>query len=151
MTPRNQETNKETSSEMSEDMESKIQKTDSNSSINKIPPEFSCAENLPFQDNTSNVLSLQLDFLHTNEKHRKLKINRKTFQNPSKMYTAKYCREENGPYGEHISKKSQKYADMTARENKTRRILQRENTTKKVVTDKVEKLKGTAFIKLLRK
>jgi len=151
MTPRNQETNKETSSEMSEDMESKIQKTDSNSSINKIPPEFSCAENLPFQDNTSNVLSLQLDFLHTNEKHRKLKINRKTFQNPSKMYTAKYCREENGPYGEHISKKSQKYADMTARENKTGRILQRENTTKKVVTDKVEKLKGTAFIKLLRK
>ena len=54
---------------------------------------------------------------------------------------------------ENIFQKSlkQRYADMTARENKTGRILQRENTTKKVVTDKVEKLKGTAFIKLLRK
>ncbi|XP_075009671.1 shugoshin 2 [Calonectris borealis] len=106
MSPRKQEANKESFSEIFEDMESKIQKADSNSSINKISPEFYCAENLPLQDNTSNVLSLQWDFLHTNEKHSRPKINMKTFQNPSKTNTAKYCGEENGQYGEHISKKS---------------------------------------------
>ncbi|XP_009581379.1 PREDICTED: shugoshin-like 2, partial [Fulmarus glacialis] len=107
MSPRKQETNKESFSEMFEDMESKIQKADSNTSINKIPPGFYCAENLPLQDNTSNVLPLQWDFLHANDKHSRPKINMKTFQNPSKTNTAKYCREENGQYGEHISKKSQ--------------------------------------------
>ncbi|KAM6080396.1 shugoshin 2, partial [Theristicus caerulescens] len=107
MSPRKQETNKEIFSETFEDMESKIQKADSNSSINKIPPEVYCAENLPFNDNTSNVLPLQQDFLHTNEKRSRPKINRKIFQNPSKLSTAKNCREESGQYGEYISKKSQ--------------------------------------------
>ncbi|XP_010307339.2 uncharacterized protein LOC104631736 [Balearica regulorum gibbericeps] len=107
MSPRKGETNKETFSEMFKDLESKIQKADSNSSINKIPPEVHCAENLPLQDNASNVLPLQWDFLHTNEKHSRPKINRKAFQNPSKIGTAKYCREENGQFGEYISKKSQ--------------------------------------------
>lgn len=107
MSPRNRETNKETFSETFEEMESKIQKADSNSSINKIPPEVYCAENLPCQDNTSNVLPLLQDFQHTNVKHSRRKIQRKTFQNLSKVNTAKYCREENGQYGEHASKKSE--------------------------------------------
>ncbi|XP_074685620.1 shugoshin 2 [Strix aluco] len=107
LSPRKQETNKETFSEMFEDMESKIQKADSNPSINKIPPEVYCAENSPFQENTSNVLPLQWDFLHADEKHSRPEKPEKTFQNPSKMNTAKYCREENGQYGECISKKSE--------------------------------------------
>ncbi|XP_065493311.1 shugoshin 2 [Caloenas nicobarica] len=107
MSPRKQETNKETFSGMSEDMESKIQKADSNSSGNKIPPEVCCAANLPFQDNTSNVLPSQQDFLHTDEKRGKPKRNRKAFQNPSEMDNAKYHGEENGQYEESISKKSQ--------------------------------------------
>ncbi|XP_069637858.1 shugoshin 2 isoform X2 [Haliaeetus albicilla] len=105
--PGKQETNTETFLEKFEDMAGKIQKADLNSSINKTPPEVDNAENLPFQDNTSNVLPLQWDFLHTNEKHSRPKPNRKTFQNPSKMNIAKYCREENGQYGEYLSKKSQ--------------------------------------------
>lgn len=117
MSPRKGETNKETFSEIFKDMESKIQKADSNnSSINKIPPEVHCAENLPLQDNASNVLPLQWDFLHTNEKHSRPKINRKAFQNPSKNSTAKYCREENGQFGEYISKKSQ--TEISQRDSK---------------------------------
>ncbi|XP_074949926.1 shugoshin 2 [Phalacrocorax aristotelis] len=99
--PRKQETNKETFSETFEDTESKTHKADSNSSINKISPEVYCAENLPFQENASNVLPLQWDFVHTNEKRSGPKIN------PSKMNTAKYCGEESGQHGEHISKKPQ--------------------------------------------
>ncbi|XP_030341472.1 shugoshin 2 isoform X2 [Strigops habroptila] len=106
------ETNKETCPETLKDMESKKQKADSNSPINQIPSEVYCAENLPFQGNTSNVLPLQLDFLHANEKHSSPKINRKTFQTPSKINTAKYCRKENGQYGEYVSKKSQTEVDQ---------------------------------------
>ncbi|XP_074452122.1 shugoshin 2 [Larus michahellis] len=107
VSPRKQETNKETIAETFGKMESKIQKADSNSSMNKIPPEVYCAENLSFPDNTSNVSSLHQDFLHTNEKHNRPKINRKTSQNTSKVNTAKHCRDEKRQYGENISKKSQ--------------------------------------------
>ncbi|PKK19614.1 hypothetical protein A306_00011859 [Columba livia] len=107
MSPRKQETNKDTFSGMSEDVESKIQKADSNSSGNKIPPEVYCAANLPFQDNNSNVLPSQQDFLHTDEKCSKPKRNRKAFKNPSKMDNAKCHGEENGQYEESVSSKSQ--------------------------------------------
>ncbi|XP_010117462.1 PREDICTED: shugoshin-like 2, partial [Chlamydotis macqueenii] len=107
MSATKRETRKEIFSETYEEMESEIQKADSNSSVNKIPPEVCCAENVPFKDNTSNVLHLQWEFLHTNEKHSRAKINRKTSKNHSKMDTAKYCRKEKGQYGEFISKKSQ--------------------------------------------
>ncbi|XP_065526674.1 shugoshin 2 [Lathamus discolor] len=109
--PRKQETDKETCPEAFKDMESKIQKAVSNSSINQIAPEIYCAENLPFQGNVSNVLPLQL-VLHANENHSSPKINRKTFQTPSKINTAKYCRKENGQCGEYISKKSQTEIDQ---------------------------------------
>ncbi|XP_014810168.1 PREDICTED: shugoshin-like 2 [Calidris pugnax] len=132
MSPRTQETNKDTFSEMFEEMESKIQKSDSNSSINKIPPEVYCAENLTFQDNTSNVLPLQQDFLHTNEKHSSPEVNRKTFQNPAKANTAKYCREENGQYGEYISKKSQ--AEIHHHDSK--RKQEQKNTVKRKYNNK---------------
>lgn len=107
MSPRKQEINKGTFSETLEDMESKIQKADSNSSDNKFPPEVYCAENLSVQDNTSNELPLLGDILHTNEKCSRPKINRKPFQNPPKMNSAKSCRKEKGQYGECISKLSQ--------------------------------------------
>ncbi|KAM6398069.1 shugoshin 2, partial [Pluvialis apricaria] len=131
MSPRKQETNKETLAETLEEMESKIQKADSNSSINKIPPEVYCAENLPFQDNSSDVLPLQRDFLHTNEKHSRPKIQRKTFQNLSKVNTAKYCRKENGPYGEYVSNKSE--TEIHQRESK------RKQDQKKTVKSKYNK------------
>ncbi|XP_032548625.1 shugoshin 2 [Chiroxiphia lanceolata] len=107
VSPRKQETNEETFSEMSGDMESKIQKANSNSPLNKIPPEVYCTENLPFQDNTSKVFPLQGDFLNTNEKDSRPTKNRKTFQNPSKANTAKSCGGENDQDEEYISKKSQ--------------------------------------------
>ncbi|XP_068804295.1 shugoshin 2 isoform X2 [Struthio camelus] len=102
-----QETNQDTCPERSEDMENKIQEADSNSPNNKIPPEMYCAESFPFKDNTSNALSLQQDFLHTNEKHINPEMNRKAFQNPSKKKATKHFREENGQYREYGSKKSQ--------------------------------------------
>ncbi|XP_027492377.1 shugoshin 2 isoform X3 [Corapipo altera] len=107
VSPRKQETNEETFSEMSGDMESKIQKANSKSPLNKIPPEVYCPENLPFQDNTSKVFPLQGDFLNTNEKDSRPTKNRKTFQNPSKANTAKSCGGENGQDEEYITKKSQ--------------------------------------------
>ncbi|XP_027534011.1 shugoshin 2 [Neopelma chrysocephalum] len=107
VSPRKQETNEETFSEMSGDMESKIQKANSNSPLNKIPSEVYCTENLPFQDNASKVFPLQGDFLNTDEKDSRPTRNRKTFQNPSKANTAKSCGEENGQDEEYISKKSQ--------------------------------------------
>ncbi|XP_062435387.1 shugoshin 2 isoform X2 [Rhea pennata] len=99
--------NQETFPEKFEDMENKIQKADSNSSNNEISPEVYSAESFPFQDNISNALSLQQDFLHTNEKHISPEMNRKAFQNPSKKNATKYYREENGWYREHGSKTSQ--------------------------------------------
>ncbi|XP_027735891.1 shugoshin 2 isoform X2 [Empidonax traillii] len=107
VSPRKQETNEETFSEMSGDMESKIQNANLNSPLNKISSGDYCAENLPFQDNTSNVLPLQGDFLNANEKDSEPTKIRKTFQNPSKANTAKSCREENGQDEEYIPKKSQ--------------------------------------------
>ncbi|XP_066855664.1 shugoshin 2 isoform X1 [Anser cygnoides] len=105
--PRKQEEkNKETFSETSEELESKI-KADSGSSNSKIPPQVYCAESLLFQDNTSNVLPLQQEFLSENEKHIRPQINRKPLQNPSKIITAKCCGVENGQYGQNGSKKSQ--------------------------------------------
>ncbi|XP_069716925.1 shugoshin 2 [Phaenicophaeus curvirostris] len=112
MSPRKQETNKETFSATFEDMESKIQEADSNSSVAKIPPEVHCAENLSFQDNTSTVLPLQHDFLHTSGKCNKPKINRKSSQIPSKMNPLKYFGEENGQYAECISKMSQRQIEQ---------------------------------------
>ncbi|XP_061233429.1 shugoshin 2 isoform X2 [Neopsephotus bourkii] len=131
--PRKQETDKETCPETLKDMESKIQKADSNSSINQIAPEVYCAENLPFQGNTSNVLPLQLDFIHANEKHSSPKINRKTFQTPSKINTAKYCRKESGPCGEYISKKSQTEIDQydSKRKQDQKRIIKRKYSNKR--------------------
>ncbi|XP_062475708.1 shugoshin 2 isoform X1 [Pezoporus occidentalis] len=131
--PRKQETDKETCPETFKDMESKIQKADSNSSINQITPEVYCAENLPFQDNTSNVLPLQLDFLHANEKHSSPKINRKTFQPPSKINTAKYCRKENGQCGGYISKKPQTDIDQhdSKRKQDQKNIIKRKYNNKR--------------------
>ncbi|XP_067994034.1 shugoshin 2 isoform X1 [Melanerpes formicivorus] len=105
MSLRKQEKNGETFSETSEDVQSKVQIPDSDSSNNKSPTEVYCAENLLFQDNTSNILQLKGDFLHTHEKHSRPETNRE--KSPSKMSTGKYCREENGQQGEYISKKSQ--------------------------------------------
>ncbi|XP_008947973.1 PREDICTED: LOW QUALITY PROTEIN: shugoshin-like 2 [Merops nubicus] len=107
LSPRIQEKNKETFSETFEGTENKIQKADSNSSNNKTPPEVFCAENLPLQDNTSNVLPLPGDSLPTNGKCSRPEINRKTFHSLSKTNTATYCRQENGQCGEGVSKKSQ--------------------------------------------
>ncbi|XP_064371252.1 shugoshin 2 isoform X2 [Dromaius novaehollandiae] len=101
-----QETNQETFPERFEDTENKMQKADSDSSNNKMSPEVCCDESFPFQENTSNALSLQQDFLCTDEKHSP-EMNRKAFQNPSKKNKTKYCREENGQYREYGSKKSQ--------------------------------------------
>ncbi|XP_041896831.1 shugoshin 2 isoform X4 [Corvus kubaryi] len=133
MSPRKQETNKGTFSEMVGEVESRIQKTDSSSSVNKIPPEAYCAENLPFQDNISDVLPFQEDFLNTNEKDSKSTINRKTSQNPSKANTAKSCREENGRYGEYISKKSQtviNQCDSSKIKQDQKNIMKRKNNKK---------------------
>ncbi|KAM9548949.1 shugoshin 2 isoform 1-T3 [Guaruba guarouba] len=131
--PGKQETGKETCPETYKDMESKMQKADSNSSINQIPPEVYCTENLPFQGNTSNVLPFQLDFLHANERHSSPKINRKTFQTPSKINTAKYCRKENGQCGEYISKKSQTEIGQLDSERKQdqKNIIKRKNSKKR--------------------
>ncbi|XP_035188288.1 shugoshin 2 isoform X2 [Oxyura jamaicensis] len=101
-----QEKNKETFSETSEELESKI-KADSDASNNKIPPQVYCAESLPFQYNTSNVLPLQQEFLSEDEKHIRPQTNRKPLQSPSKIITAKCCGVENGQYGEYGSKRSQ--------------------------------------------
>ncbi|XP_031969681.1 shugoshin 2 isoform X4 [Corvus moneduloides] len=133
MSPRKQETNKGTFSEMFGEVESRIQKTDSSSSVNKIPPEAYCAENLPFQDNISDVLPFQEDFLNTNEKDSKSTINRKTSQNPSKTNTAKSCKEENGQYGEYISKKSQtviNQCDSSKIKQDQKNIIKRKNNKK---------------------
>ncbi|PKU48281.1 shugoshin-like 2 [Limosa lapponica baueri] len=63
----------------------------------------------------------QQDFLHTNEKHSSPKVNRKTFQNPPKANTAKYCREENGQYGE--------LKRTLARASRKAHIIPKENLT----------------------
>ncbi|KAL2302500.1 hypothetical protein Nmel_009929 [Mimus melanotis] len=134
MSPRKQETNKGTSSEMFGEVDSVIQKTDSSSSVNKIPPQVYCAESLPFQDNICDVLpSLQEGFLNTNEKDNKPTIKRKTSQNLSKANTAKSCREENGRYGECISKISQtevNQCDSSKRKQDQKNITQRKNNKK---------------------
>lgn len=133
MSPRKQETNKGTFSEMFGEVESRKQKTDSSSSVNQIQPEVYCADNLPFQDNISGVLPLQEDFLNTNEKDNKTTINRKTSQNPSKANTAKSCREENGQYGEYISKKSQtviNQCDSSKIKQDQKNIIKRTNNKK---------------------
>ncbi|XP_005049254.2 PREDICTED: shugoshin-like 2 isoform X1 [Ficedula albicollis] len=138
MSPRKQETNKGTSSEMSEEVDSRVQKTGSSSSVNKIPPEVYCAENLPFQDNISDVLpSLQEGFLSTNEKDNRPTVKRKTSQNLSKANTAKSCREESGQYGEYISKKSQteiNQCDSSNRKQEQKNITQRKNNKKSTYT-----------------
>nr|XP_021411097.1 shugoshin 2 [Lonchura striata domestica] len=131
--PRKQETNKGTLSEMPGEVESRIQKTDSCSSVNKIPPELYCAENLAFQDNISDVLPLQEGFLNTNEKDNKPTIKRKTSQNLSKANTEKSCREENGQNGDYISKKSQteiNQCDRSKRKQDQKSIIQRKNNKK---------------------
>lgn len=133
MNPRKQETNKGTFSEMLGEVESRIQKTDSCSTVNKVPPEVYCAENLPFQDNISDVLALQEGFLNTNEKDNKPTIKRKTSQNLSKANTEKSCREENGQYGEYISKKSQteiNQCDSSKRKQDQKNIIQQKNNRK---------------------
>lgn len=134
MSPRKQETNKGTSSETSGEVDSRIQKPDSSSSVNKIPPEVYCAENLPFQDSISDVLpSLQEGFLNTNAKDNKPTIKRKTSQNLSKANTAKSCREENGQDGEYISKKSQtevNRCDSSKKKQDQKNITQRKNNKK---------------------
>ncbi|KAM3667436.1 shugoshin 2 [Ammospiza maritima maritima] len=131
--PRKQETNKGTFSEMFGEVESRIQTTDSCSTVNMIPPEVYCAENLPFQDNISDVLALQEGFLNTNEKDTKPTIKRKTSQNLSKANTEKSCREENGQYGEYISKKSQaeiNQCDNSKRKQDQKNIIQRKSNRK---------------------
>ncbi|XP_057884153.1 shugoshin 2 [Melospiza georgiana] len=133
MNPRKQETNKGTFSEMFGEVESRIQKTDSCSTVNKIPPEVYYAENLPFQDNISDVLALQEGFLNTNEKDTKPTIKRKTSQNLSKANTEKSCREENDQYGEYISKKSQtdiNQCDNSKRKQDQKNIMQRKSNRK---------------------
>ncbi|XP_021256213.1 shugoshin 2 isoform X2 [Numida meleagris] len=102
-----QDANKENSSETLDDVENKIIKADSNLPSNKIPHQVCCAVSLAFHDNTSTVPPLQQDFLHENENCVRLQRNRKTFQNPSKMNTAKYYKADNGKYEEYGSKKSQ--------------------------------------------
>ncbi|XP_033371961.1 shugoshin 2 isoform X2 [Parus major] len=133
MSARKQETNKGTFSEMSGEMESRVQKRDSRSSANKIPPEVYCAENLPFQDNISDELPLQKGFLNTNEKDNKLTVKRKTSQNLSKANIAKSCREENGQYGQYISKKSPteiNQCDSNKRKQDQKNIIKRKNNKK---------------------
>ncbi|XP_059709327.1 shugoshin 2 [Haemorhous mexicanus] len=133
MNPRKQETNKETFSEMFGEVESGIQRTDSCSSVNKNPPEVHCAENLPLQDNISDVLALQEGFLNTNEKDNKPTIKRKTSQNLSKANTEKSYREEIGQYGEYIPKKSQieiNQCDSSKRKQDQKNIIQRKNNRK---------------------
>ncbi|XP_062354554.1 shugoshin 1-like [Cinclus cinclus] len=129
MSPRKQKANKGTSSEMSGEVDSRIQKTDLSSSVNKIPPEVYCAENLQFQDNISDVLpSLWEGFLNTNEKDNKPAIKTKISQNLSKANTANSYREENGQYGEYISKKSQteiNQCDSSKRKQDQKNITQR--------------------------
>lgn len=130
ISPRKQKTNKGTFSEMFGEVESRIQKTDSSSSVNKIPLEVYCAENLPFQDNISDVLPSQEDFLNTNEKDNKPAIKRKTSQNLSKANTAKSCREKNGEY---ISKKSQteiNQCDSGKRKEDQKNITKRKSNKK---------------------
>ncbi|XP_056352898.1 shugoshin 2 isoform X2 [Oenanthe melanoleuca] len=139
MSPRKQETNKGTSSEVFEEVDSRVQKTaDASSSVNKIPPEVYCAENLPFQDNISDVLpSLQEGFVSTNEKDNKPTVKRKTSQNLSKANTAKSCREENGQFGEYISKKSQteiNQCDSSKRKQDQKNITQRKYNKKSSYT-----------------
>ncbi|XP_068052327.1 shugoshin 2 isoform X2 [Anomalospiza imberbis] len=133
MNPRKQETNKGTFSEMFGEVESRIQKTESCSSVNKIPPEDYCAENLALQDNMSDVLPLQEGFLNTNEKDNKPTIKRKTSQSLSKANTEKSCKEENGQYGEYISKKSQteiNQCDSSKRKQDQKIIIQRKDNKK---------------------
>uniref|UniRef100_A0A8C3PV92 Shugoshin C-terminal domain-containing protein n=1 Tax=Chrysolophus pictus TaxID=9089 RepID=A0A8C3PV92_CHRPC len=102
-----QEANKENSSETLEDVENKIIKAYSSLSSSEIPPQVCYAESLTFQDNSSTVPPLQQDFLHENKNSVRLLRNGKTFQNPSKMNTAKYCEFDHGKYDEYGSKKSQ--------------------------------------------
>ncbi|XP_051479560.1 shugoshin 2 [Apus apus] len=132
ISPRKQETNKEAFSETFDDMESKIQKADSNLSINKIPPGSYCAENLQFQGDTSNELPSQCDFLYGNEKHIRQKINRKTLQNPSQVNTAKHCGEKNGQYEEYISQKAQteRHQHDSKRKQNQKNIIKRKCTKK---------------------
>ncbi|XP_039552934.1 shugoshin 2 [Passer montanus] len=133
MNPRKQETSRGTVSEMFGEVESRIQKTDSCSSVNKIPSEVYCVENLPFQDNISDALALQKGFLNTNEKDNKPTIKRKTSQNLSKANTEKSCREENGQYGEYISKKSQteiNQCDSSKKKQDQKNITQRKSNKK---------------------
>uniref|UniRef100_A0A8C3P0L0 Shugoshin C-terminal domain-containing protein n=1 Tax=Cyanoderma ruficeps TaxID=181631 RepID=A0A8C3P0L0_9PASS len=128
--PRKQETNKGTFSEMFGEVECRMQKPDSSSSVNKIPPEVYCAEHLPFQDNISDVLPLQEDFLNTDKKDNKPTIKRKTSQNLSKANTAKSCREENSQDGEYISTKSQteiNQCDSSKRKQDHKNIIARKN------------------------
>ncbi|XP_066178686.1 shugoshin 2 [Sylvia atricapilla] len=130
MSPRKQETNKGTFSEMPGEVESRMQKPDSSSSINKIPPEVYCAEPLPFQDNISDMLPLQEDFLNTDKKDNKPTIKRKTSQNLSKANTAKSCREENSQDGEYISTKSQteiNQCDSSKSKQDQKNITERKN------------------------
>ncbi|KAJ7408095.1 shugoshin 2 isoform X3 [Willisornis vidua] len=132
VSPRKQETNEETFSEMSGDMENKIQKANSNSPVTKIPLKVYCAENLPFQDNNSNVLPLQGNSLNTSDRDGRSTINRKTVQNASKTNTAKSCREEKGQGEECISKKSQ--TEIQQHHSKRKRgqnnITKRKNNSK---------------------
>lgn len=133
MSPRKQETNKGTFSEMFGEVESRMQKPDSSSAVNKIPPEVYCAEHLPFQDNISDVLPLQEGFLNTNKKDNKPTTKSKTCQNHSKANTAKSCREENSQYGEHISKQSQteiNQCDNSKRKQDQKNITERKNSRK---------------------
>uniref|UniRef100_G1N5T1 Uncharacterized protein n=1 Tax=Meleagris gallopavo TaxID=9103 RepID=G1N5T1_MELGA len=102
-----QEANTENSSETLEDVENKIIKAYSSLSSNEIPSQVCCAESLVFQDYSSTVPALQQDFLHENKNSVRLLRNGKTFQNPSKMNTAKYCEVDKGKYEEYGSKKSQ--------------------------------------------
>lgn len=102
-----QEANKGNSSETSEDAENKIIKAYSNLSSSEIPPQVCCAKSSAFQGNTSTVPRSQQDFLYENENGVRLLRNRKTFQNPSKMNTATYCKVDHGKYEVYGSKKSQ--------------------------------------------
>ncbi|XP_063255870.1 shugoshin 2 isoform X1 [Prinia subflava] len=133
MSPRKQETNKGTSSEMFGEVESRMQKPDLSSSVNKIPPEVHCAEHLPFQDSISDILPLQEGFMNTNKKDKKPRIKRKTSQNLSKANTAKSSTEENSQYVEYISKKSPtelNQCDSSKRKQDQKNIIDRKNNQK---------------------
>ncbi|XP_066045333.1 shugoshin 2 [Chamaea fasciata] len=130
MSPRKQETNKGTFSEVFGEVESRMQKPDSSSSVNKMPPEVFCAGHLPFQDNISDVLPLQEDLLYTDKKDNQPTIKRKTSQNLSKV---KSCREENSQDGEYISTKSQteiNQCDSSKRKQDQKNIIERKNNKK---------------------